>query len=193
MAGGSGPDGGAAAELPQHALKVGPSWLPWQQGARRPFSRGPDRKIDVGIIDPIDGVGGPLAKAVWPDSLDLGATLVFLFFAFVVPAIGYMFMVADLRAYLRSLRRSLVVVRAYFSGIPEWAREKTPASLSALGLTLPCTEEDLLRAYRERVKALHPDRGGDRRKFLRLQRDFERAAHFLQDRRPTVAKGDRRN
>jgi curved DNA-binding protein CbpA len=37
----------------------------------------------------------------------------------------------------------------------------------ALGLTLPCTTDDVLAAYRRKVKLLHPDRGGDRREFLR--------------------------
>ncbi|MGC4003885.1 MAG: hypothetical protein QM811_12465 [Pirellulales bacterium] len=55
-------------------------------------------------------------------------------------------------------------------------------------MRLPCDAEDLLRAYRGRVKTLHPDVGGDRDKFMKLQADFEAAMIFLrsleEDRRP---------
>jgi len=142
----------------------------------------------VEIIQAFETSRWLVARAAWPDGLDLTATLLFLLTAFAVPAMGYVFMVTDARAYLRSLRRSLTVARAYFTGIPEWARPRTPASLSALGLALPCTEEDLLREYRQRVKVLHPDRGGDRRRFLRLQRQFEQAVTFLREQEPPVAK-----
>jgi len=50
--------------------------------------------------------------------------------------------------------------------------------LEALELRLPCTEEQVLAAYRRRVKALHPDRGGDLQQFLRLQKHFEQALHL---------------
>ncbi|MFV2066841.1 MAG: hypothetical protein ACC645_07640 [Pirellulales bacterium] len=145
------------------------------------------------IVEAIDTASGLSVKTAWPGGIDLTATLLFLLAAFAVPAMGYVFMVLDVRAYLRSLRRSLTVVRSYISGIPGWARRRTPSAISALGLSLPCTEEDLLRAYRQRVKTLHPDRGGDRRKFLRLQRDFEQAAQFLEQQEPSVAKRGVRN
>jgi curved DNA-binding protein CbpA len=48
------------------------------------------------------------------------------------------------------------------------------------GLTMPCTEEQVLAAYRRKVKELHPDRGGDRRKFLRLQAHFEQAMALIE-------------
>ncbi len=60
-------------------------------------------------------------------------------------------------------------------GIPPWARQHTPRAIAALGLRLPCTEEDLKHAYRQRVKLLHPDRGGDERRFRLLQAQFEEA------------------
>ena len=50
-----------------------------------------------------------------------------------------------------------------------------PPCLQALELDLPCTEEQVLAAYRRRVKELHPDRGGDLQQFLRLQKHFEQA------------------
>jgi hypothetical protein len=113
----------------------------------------------------------------WPDALDAIATSVFLAVALLVPLAGYAFIVLDIRAYLRSLRRGLAVVSGYFrpAEMPHWARHNTPRAVAALGLRMPCTEEDLMRAYRARVKLLHPDHGGDERRFLMLQADFEEA------------------
>jgi len=99
-----------------------------------------------------------------------------------LPALGYFFMVLDYRAYLRSLRRALVVVTGgyrYSTELPEWVRKNTPRCVLVFGLTMPCTEEDILAAYRRKVKELHPDRGGDRRKFLRLQAHFEQAMKIV--------------
>jgi hypothetical protein len=111
----------------------------------------------------------------WPNSLDLAVTAGFLVVFFLLPALGFVFMALDLRAYWRSLRRSLAVVGRTFTGIPDWARNDTPRSIAALGLRLPCTEEDLKRAYRVQVQRLHPDHGGDQRRFLLLQSHFEEA------------------
>jgi hypothetical protein len=109
------------------------------------------------------------------DPIDLAATATFLALVLLVPLAGYVFMVLDFRAYLRSLRRGLVLASQAFAGIPAWARPYTPRAIAALGLRLPCTEEDLKRAYRQRVKLLHPDHGGDERRFLLLQAQFEEA------------------
>jgi hypothetical protein len=111
----------------------------------------------------------------WPNSLDLAITAAFLAVFFLLPALGFVFMALDLRAYWRSLRRSLAVVGRTFSAIPDWARNDTPRPIAALGLRLPCTEEDLKRAYRTQVQRLHPDHGGDQRRFLLLQSHFEEA------------------
>jgi hypothetical protein len=111
----------------------------------------------------------------WHNSLDLAITAGFLAVFFLLPALGFVFMALDLRAYWRSLRRSLAVVGRTFSGIPDWARYGTPRPIAALGLRLPCTEEDLKRAYRTQVQRLHPDHGGDQRRFLLLQSHFEEA------------------
>jgi hypothetical protein len=97
----------------------------------------------------------------------------------MLPLAGYVFMALDIRRYLRSLRRGLILAARGFRGIPLWARYQTPRSIMAFGLMLPCTEEDVLRAYRQRVKQLHPDRGGDQRRFLHLQAQFEEALAFL--------------
>jgi len=120
-----------------------------------------------------------LLLATWPDSVDLAATIGFFVLALSLPLLGYVFMVADFRAYLRTLNRMLVQVINYLPQIPEWARHETPRCLIALGLKLPCTEEELMTRYRALVKQLHPDRGGDRKKFMLLQRHFEEALQFL--------------
>ena len=115
----------------------------------------------------------------WPDSIDWPVTLGYLALVIGIPALGYVFMVLDYRAYVRSLRRALMVVAGYRTELPEWIRKHTPQCILALGLTLPCSEEDILAAYRRKVKQLHPDRGGDRRQFLRLQAHFEQAMAFV--------------
>ncbi len=122
----------------------------------------------------------------WPDGIDTAAILWYLAIAFGVPVLGYVCMVLDFRAYLRSLRRALVVVTGYRTDLPEWMRKHTPRCLLALGLVMPCTAEDVLAAYRRKVKTLHPDHGGDRREFLRLQAHFEEAMAFVEN------KADRR-
>jgi len=115
----------------------------------------------------------------WPTGLDALATTLFFALVTLTPAVGYLFMAKDFRAYLRSLRRALMCVRNYLPDIPQWARRETPGCLLALGLQLPCSEEELKQAYRRRVKALHPDCGGDQRRFLRLQSHFEQAMRVL--------------
>jgi hypothetical protein len=111
----------------------------------------------------------------WPDGIDGTITLLYLLLIVGVVAGGYACMVLDYRAYLRSLRRALVVITHYRLDLPGWVLQDTPPCIRGLGLKLPCTSEEVLSAYREKVKVLHPDRGGDRRKFLRLQEQFEQA------------------
>jgi hypothetical protein len=115
----------------------------------------------------------------WPDGVDWSAIALYLCVLVGLPVLGYVCMVLDFRAYLRSLRRALVVVHRALPIVPAWARQDTPGCLIALGLSLPCSREEVLSAYRHRVKSLHPDRGGDRAKFLRLQRQFELALAFV--------------
>ena len=115
----------------------------------------------------------------WPDGIDWTVTAGYLALAFGLAGLGYVCMVLDIRAYLRSLRRALVLISHYRVELPEWVRRDTPRCILALGLTMPCTAEDVLAAYRRKVKRLHPDRGGDRREFLRLQAHFEQAMALL--------------
>jgi hypothetical protein len=120
------------------------------------------------------------ASKSWPDGLDAAAILWYLAVAFGVPILGYVFMLLDYRAYLRSLRRVIMVVSGYRNELPEWVRRSTPQCILALGLVMPCTADEVLAAYRRRVKQLHPDRGGDRREFLRLQAHFEQAMALVE-------------
>ena len=115
------------------------------------------------------------ATTSWPDGIDWSVTASYLALVFGLAALGYVCMVLDIRAYLRSLRRALVLISHYRVELPEWVRRDTPRCILALGLTMPCTAEDILAAYRRKVKRLHPDRGGDRREFLLLQAHFEQA------------------
>jgi hypothetical protein len=119
---------------------------------------------------------------VWGDSLDI--TAVYVFFAVVIglPALGFFFAVVDVRRYLRSLRRAIstLVLRDY--SVPEWARPKVPRCLVVFGLGWPCTKDELLRAYRDKIKTHHPDHGGDQRRFMALQAHFEEAMQMVRQR-----------
>jgi hypothetical protein len=116
----------------------------------------------------------------WPDAIDAAAIAWYVAIAFGVPVVGYVCMVLDFRAYLRSFRRAIMVVTRYRTDLPEWMRKNTPRCILALGLVMPCTTDDILAAYRRKVKQLHPDRGGDRREFLLLQAHFEQAMEFVE-------------
>ena len=125
-----------------------------------------------------------VARANWPDLLDTTTIVVFLAASLGMPFLGYYFMVVDIRAYLRSLRRAMVRVIHFFPDLPEWAQYETPGFLRALGLRMPCTDDDVKHAYRRLAEKLHPDRGGDKRRFLVLQRHFERAQKYVRDYQP---------
>lgn len=116
----------------------------------------------------------------WPDGVDWLLTAGYIALICGIFIAGYGCMVLDIRAYLRSLRRALVVVAQNKVDLPDWVLRGTPRCLRALDLHLPCTSEDVLNAYRQKVKILHPDRGGERREFLQLQRHFEQAMALVE-------------
>ena len=124
----------------------------------------------------------PLANT-WPDALDRATIVAYLTLVLVLPAIGYLFAIADFRSYLRAMRGVLIVVRQGAPRMPAWVRLETPSCLRALGLTAGCSETEVKRAYRRQAELLHPDRGGDRRRFMRLQDEFEMALEFVRERR----------
>lgn len=118
------------------------------------------------MFDPIDAVG-----VAW---------FVTLFFG--VPLLGWLAMFADYRAYLRGLRRALVVVRRYTLQTPLWALRDRPQCLQELELSPECTREEVMAAYRRRVKRVHPDYGGDRRQFELLQQRLHEALRLVEER-----------
>ncbi|MEM1305391.1 MAG: J domain-containing protein, partial [Planctomycetota bacterium] len=66
-------------------------------------------------------------------------------------------------------------------GLPNWVVKDTPPCFRALGLRPPSSRDQILQAYRARVKHAHPDLGGSRREFARLQRHFEQAMRLASD------------
>lgn len=120
-----------------------------------------------------------LDTPLWPTPFDWVTVIVFIVGAFSLPALGYVFLALDIRRYLRSLKRALIRVASSAYSTPRWALPETPRCLAVFGLQAPCSEEELKSAYREKVKRLHPDRGGDKRRFLVLQSQFQEALKFV--------------
>jgi hypothetical protein len=116
-----------------------------------------------------------ISEHAWPDGIDWIVTATYLALIVGVIIAGYVCMALDIRDYLRSLRRTLVLISHYRMELPDWIQKDRPRCIQALGLTLPCSTEEVLAAYRAKVKCVHPDRGGDCREFLRLQEHFEQA------------------
>lgn len=140
------------------------------------------------IARPVQSVSMPIALTLlvaessgpdWPDGIDASLTVFYLTLFFGIPLLGHVMMAIDFRRYLRSLRRALVVVSDVVQVVPFWALMQRPACLRTFGLALPCTEEEVLTAYRERAKEMHPDRGGDLQQFLQLQKHFEEALRLV--------------
>lgn len=121
----------------------------------------------------------------WPDAIDGAVIAGYLILIAAIPLAGYVLLVCDIRAYYRRLKRALVLVSHYTTRVPRWLtkdqwRERSvPPCVAAFGLDLPCSEADLLDAYRRLAKQLHPDCGGDRNEFLQMQRYFEEARSLL--------------
>jgi hypothetical protein len=111
----------------------------------------------------------------WPDEFDFVVTVGYLLLLFGVIVLGFASMSLHFRDYLRSLRRALLVINQYRLELPEWVRSDRPRCIEALGLRFPCTSDEVLAAYRRKVKQMHPDLGGDTKKFLQLQEHFQQA------------------
>jgi len=127
-----------------------------------------------------------LGARSWPDAFDLTVVVYCMALFLGGPVVGYYFLFCDVRRHMRRFRHAMVLVSRYVYDLPEWVgRERwsaggsAPPCLKALGLTIPFSEEELLDAYRARVKDAHPDRGGDPQEFLLLQRHFEEARSLL--------------
>lgn len=124
---------------------------------------------------------GDYVRPNWPDSVDSSTIVLFTLLVVGLPLLGYSFAVIDFRAYLRSLRRALVIVKHYVPEIPKWANYRTPRCLKVLGLKPPCTESQVKSAYRRLAQELHPDRGGDIRRFRLLAEQFEKALQYVRE------------
>jgi len=146
-----------------------------------PFQNTPNSAIRVS--KDIFFIAESLPKQPWPDSIDATITVGYLTLILGLPLLGYLFMFLDVRRHLRSLRRALVFVAQVVPRAPNWSTQDRPPCFAALDLQSSCTEEEVLTAYRDRVKSLHPDRGGDLGKFLRLQQHFEQALCLVRSRR----------
>ena len=121
--------------------------------------------------------------AGWPDPVDRLTILCFVAGVVLLPIIGYWLTVLDIRAYLRALKGVLMrIAEPATQAYPAWATDETPPCLRALGLSLPCTEEDVKQAYRRLAKEMHPDRGGDVQRFLLLKDHHDQARYFLRQR-----------
>ena len=123
----------------------------------------------------------------WPDAIDLAIIVFSLIIVLGLPVLGHWLAILDLRAYLRSLKGMLVKATHVFPSMPSWARYHTPGCLMALGLKLPCTEDDVKTAYRALAQIHHPDRGGDREKFTMLRTHFDNSIQFLRNQESAVS------
>ncbi len=117
----------------------------------------------------------------WPNFADAMIALTFMTLVLGVLVAGYAGAYLDFRRWLRSLRRTLVCMANYLPHMPQWALRETPRCLLTFGLKLPCSEAQLLAAYRQHVKLLHPDHGGDKRLFLQLQQHFEQSLEVVRE------------
>ena len=53
-------------------------------------------------------------------------------------------------------------------------RPPIPSPYSVLGVAPSASREEIQRAYREKAKETHPDRGGDEKAFIQVQQAYER-------------------
>jgi DnaJ-domain-containing protein 1 len=95
----------------------------------------------------------------------------------LLPAVGGVFIAIDLRGH-RRLRKAHVEP-VYVGPSAPALRRSVPSPLAALGLDASSTADDVKRAYRLLAKDAHPDRGGDSRQFLVLQRNFEESLRLV--------------
>lgn len=72
------------------------------------------------------------------------------------------------------------------------AGRRRPGPIMALGLELPCSEQDVHRAYRRLAMNLHPDHGGDADEFMRLHACYKAALDLQAQSGSAVATRDKR-
>ncbi|WP_418282721.1 J domain-containing protein [Halorubrum sp. DTA98] len=71
------------------------------------------------------------------------------------------------------------------------ARDLTGAAFDELGLSIDADADEVTRAYRERVKEVHPDQGGDEASFRRVRAAYATASNHAKGtpERPESAPG----
>jgi hypothetical protein len=78
------------------------------------------------------------------------------------------------RAYEAARQANRVFVETYVYGATPAARSLPPC-LSLLGLSWPCTVQEIKQAFRRKVKTVHPDHGGNSADFQVLHRAYKEA------------------
>jgi hypothetical protein len=78
------------------------------------------------------------------------------------------------RAYEAARQANRVFVESYVYGTTHAARALPPC-LSLLGLSWPCTAQEIKQAFRSKVKTVHPDHGGNSADFQALHRAYKEA------------------
>lgn len=58
-------------------------------------------------------------------------------------------------------------------------RLPVPPCLAVLGVSLPCTAEDVKRAYRQLARKTHPDAGGDPQEFIKIREAYDQALGLM--------------
>ncbi len=115
--------------------------------------------IDWSSLLPLGGLLADVEEAdrfTPPDTFDWVVTIGFGSFIFLAIIAGIFFSLVDLQACYRAWRKVLIVMRDYLPSIPRWAKHRTPHCLLVFNLKLPCTQTQLLQAYRQLVKTMHP-------------------------------------
>jgi hypothetical protein len=89
-----------------------------------------------------------------------------------------MFAGFDGRSVLNGREGRCALPDGFPGGETAWS-EGRPEFMAFLGLLPPYVEEDVHKAYKARAIELHPDRGGSKEDFIRLQEAYENALDFV--------------
>lgn len=68
--------------------------------------------------------------------------------------------------------------RSYSYSLPSFNQVFGMDCLTTLGLSLPCTRDDVRRAYKRLAKTAHPDLGGSHQEFIKLKNAHDSALRF---------------
>ena len=86
----------------------------------------------------------------------------------------------DGRAWSHSQKRYYYVMPSQETWVDEGDEdEDLPVIIKNLGLSVPFSINDVKNAYRQKVKSVHPDKGGSIEAFIALQESYEKALAFF--------------